>query len=224
MKVLLLSDIHGNYEALAAILAACSDYDRLLCLGDVVGYYGQVNEVVETLIERKAIGVRGNHEQMLKHRALGVSEAVQHGLDLAEHALTGANRAWLEALPLTLGLELAGRTFLLVHGSPWQPVDEYLYPDSAKLGALDEFAYEAICWGHTHREVILRSPEGRWLLNPGSVGQSRTQRGKAMAISLDTETMEPQLLCVPYDIEPVMVATEKFRPAPWARKSLGGQE
>lgn len=221
MKILLLSDIHGNYEALAAVLRACPDFERLICLGDVIGYYAQVNEVVEALMERKAIAVRGNHEHMLMHGFADVPEAVRFGLEVAAQKLTPRHRAWLEGLPLTQGVELGGRSFLLVHGSPWRPIDEYLYPDSEKLNALDDFGYDAICWGHTHREVIRQTAGGRWLLNPGSVGQSRTQRGKALALVLETESMAATQLVLPYPSERVVAVTEKLGAGDWVRRSLG---
>jgi diadenosine tetraphosphatase ApaH/serine/threonine PP2A family protein phosphatase len=190
MRFLIVSDIHGNREALEAVLAdAQGDFDRVLCLGDIVGYGADPNFVVDWVRANVSDIVRGNHDRACS----GLSPYSDFSPNAATAAewtsdrLSPENRAFLRALP---GGPLAIDDFDLVHGSPREE-DEYLVDrhDVAKIRA---WIHSPLSFfGHTHLQggFELRGPRGlkhinpqryltirrghKYLVNPGSVGQPR---------------------------------------------------
>jgi predicted phosphodiesterase len=205
MRILVLSDIHANLAALEAVLAHAGQYDALWSLGDIVGYGPDPNACIERLAAWSSTAIAGNHDW-----------AVLGKLDLADfngdarkanlwtrEQLTPASLAYLESLPEMRVLE----GYTLVHGSPRAPVWEYLiYPNVAKAS----FAHFStpVCWvGHTHLPVVFRDlpdssqcqasrpaeeaplalDDGRYIVNPGSVGQPRDGDARASYAILDTE-------------------------------------
>lgn len=222
MKILLISDIHGNHEALKALLAASPPFDLLICLGDICGYYPQVNEVIAELRSHPLIALRGNHDEMTLHGDISaLAEPVRFGIETARAELRPEHHDWLAGLPPKRETELGGRRFLLVHGSPWDPLNEYIHADSPRLPEIAALPFDIVAWGHTHREVLRREPGPRLLINPGSVGQSRTHRGQASAALLCTDRMEATPLLVPYDPEPIITACRVLGAGGWVEKSFG---
>ena len=222
MKILLTSDIHGNHEALKTLLAATPPFDVLVCLGDITGYYPQVNEAAALLRSHPLIALRGNHDEMtLCGDISALAEPVRFGIATARAELLPEHREWLAELPAKREVELGGRRFLFVHGSPWDPLNEYINADSPKLPEIAALPFDVVAWGHTHREVFVRQPDGRWLINPGSTGQSRSRRGHACAVHFCTETMSAIQLAVPYDPTPVIAACHALGAGGWVAKSLG---
>jgi len=196
--------------------------DAVLCLGDVLGYYCQVNEVIDTLRAINAVCIRGNHDQMvLDEGQVSPDDAVRFGIEVARRTLTPQNRSWLAQQPLALALSLDGYRALLVHGSPWDPLNEYVYSDSPRLRELESFQYDAIAWGHTHRECLIKTARGRWLINPGSVGQSRTHRGYACGVLLSTRHRSARIVRVPYPAGRLVAECERLGAGLWVRRSLG---
>jgi predicted phosphodiesterase len=217
MRCLVLSDVHGNANALRAVLDAVAGdrVEHILCLGDTVGYGPFPNECVETLRDLGAVTVIGNHELL----ALGWLPADRSG-DLArrttpwtQEALTASVRAYIEALPRHARVG----DVLLAHGSPDDP-QEYVRGGERARGLLDGLGTARILLlGHTHepwafgagRGTLLRGPRTRLvrldptqrhLLNPGSVGQSRDRTLAARFLVLDTERAKADFRAVPYDV------------------------
>jgi predicted phosphodiesterase len=197
MRCAIISDIHGNLDALEAVLADAGDVDGLWCLGDLVGYGPQPNECIAALIERRAQCVAGNHDWA----AIGKMDTAEFNPEASEAAqwtgaqLTPEHRAYLQALPTQL---VAGEQgdFTLVHGSPRDPVWEYLTHLSAARLSFSYFRTPYCLVGHTHVPLVFRHPlsadvagdyetiapeQGkalpldarRMIANPGSVGQPR---------------------------------------------------
>lgn len=196
MRYLILSDIHANLEALEAVMAAADaeGYDRIVCLGDTVGYGADPNACVEWVRGHAASVIRGNHD-----RACAGLEDLDWFNPVAKSAvmwtmgiLTRENRTWVEQLPRG---PVMVNGFEIVHGSPVDE-DEYvcqLAEASQLSGYLDA---SVTFFGHTHiqggfsfhrtgvrkipqlafdeqrREVTLET-DARYLINPGSVGQPR---------------------------------------------------
>ena len=183
MRIGIVSDIHCNAPGLERALALMGDVDELICAGDAVYQYRFSNDVVRLLRERGARVILGNHEEVL----LG-----PHG----ERARAGENvdrreLAWLAEQPLELRTRLNGRSLHVVHGSPWEPRKEYLYPHSAALSRFAEHDADIVILGHTHYQMARRV--GRTLvINPGSAGESRDPRnGFQLSYAvLDTEGEE----------------------------------
>lgn len=188
MNILFISDIHANYQALNALKEDIESADRVLCLGDIVGYHSEVNEVIDYLRSLShLICILGNHDAfMLQGCPPTLSSHVKYWIDYANYVIRPDNRKWLSALPLTWAGYLENWTYLLTHGSPWNPLSDYLYADNPKLHQLDTFNYDVISFGQTHRTFI-KEDKKPILINPGSIGQSRDRHGFACALAFNTK-------------------------------------
>src|SRR5579875_213993 len=100
MRALVVSDIHGNLQALEAVLAAAGDWDQLWNLGDAVGYGANPNEVIEVLRARAAVNVRGNHDRVCAGltSSHGFNPVAAQAAEWTHAALTPENLAWLKAV------------------------------------------------------------------------------------------------------------------------------
>jgi putative phosphoesterase len=222
MRLAIISDIHANFEALRALADDLAGADRVLCLGDLVGYYCQVNEALDYVRGLDALCVIGNHDSFLLHGCPpDAPPAVQFGIEFADRVIANDHRQWLSGLPLVWAGIIDGRSFLLTHGSPWRPLDDYLYSDTPALGQLDAFAYDVIAFGQTHR-AFWRLDRKPYLLNPGSIGQSRDARtrGYACALMLDTATMAVEPLERAFDVGWVMDLATRNGAGIWVSKHL----
>lgn len=155
MRALILSDVHANLEALTAVLAAAEGlFDQLWNLGDLVGYGGSPNAVVELLRPLETVVVRGNHD-----RVCSGGGSLQHFNPVARAAalwtreeLTPDNRAWLEALPkgpVNPTEDLAAVPALCVHGSPLDE-DQYILSMRDAWPSLNQMRQPITFFGHTH--------------------------------------------------------------------------
>lgn len=213
MKLALLGDVHGNADALRAVLcAACeAGVQEILNTGDMVGYYHHPDEVVAQLRAWPGHSVRGNHDDMLApaaadpaHLAL-LSAKYGQGLSLALERLTPDARTWIEALPRSRVLDYDGYRILLCHGCPWD-TDYYVYPDApeALLQRITDAAgpqIDLVVLGHTHYQTIWHR-NGPKIVNPGSVGQPRDRKPGAAWALLDTQTGRIDLRRQAYDTSP----------------------
>jgi predicted phosphodiesterase len=243
VRLAVLSDVHGNFAALAAALRAARRMgaDRVLCLGDLVGYGPHPNECVARLRELDALAVAGNHDLMAVDRAEHhASTLAARTLDWTRAVLDADARAYLTALPLQLEV---GAWIVMAHGGLGDPA-RYVWPGAgaaAELRALERLAPRAglLLLGHTHQalaygersrtqlvggrgRVSLGTSE-RFLLNPGAVGQSRQWSAAARVLVLDLERRTARFVAAPYDVAPVRDALRRLglppdachrRPAP----------
>jgi len=220
MRIAFLSDLHANMDALGVLADDIASADAVVCLGDFVGYYCQVNEVIDAV---RGIGVRcvlGNHDHFLLHGCPPtVPPAVAWGIAYAARVITAENRAWLASLPLVWGGNIGGRAMLLAHGSPWRPLTDYLYPDSAALAGLSAFDFAVVALGQTHHALVRQEGEV-CVLNPGSAGQSRDIPAHACMAMLDTETFAVERIARPYDPARTMARAREAGAGPWITKHL----
>ena len=227
MRIGILSDVHANLPALDAVLTALGEVDALWQLGDVVGYGPHPDEVVERLRERGAIGVQGNHDTA----ALGggdveyFNSAARQALEWTRERISSATRAWLAALPER---RTEGEV-TLVHGSPREPIWEYVLTGSVARASFAAFESSWCLHGHTHIPAAwildrgrisllepepgetLRLEQGRFLVNPGGVGQPRDGDPRASALVHDTEAGTLTWLRIPYPIAEVQAAMRAAR-------------
>ncbi len=158
MRIAVLSDVHANLPALDAVLAAIGAVDAVWHLGDVVGYGPHPDEVVGRLRSSGAVGVRGNHDAA----AIGGAEIdwfnpdARRAIEWTGARLAPETRSWLAALPERLELDAA----TLVHGSPRDPIWEYMTSRSDALANLDAFDTPYLLHGHTHVPVAFRERDG----------------------------------------------------------------
>lgn len=222
MRIAVLSDIHSNLVALDAILAHLGTVDAVWHLGDVVGYGPEPDGVVARLAEIGASGVLGNHDAA----ALGGPEIewfnpeARAAIEWTRDVIGTQTRAWLTALP-----EVAVKDDItLVHGSPRDPLREYVTSMGIARAAFDDISTRHALHGHTHVPVawILEDgrldlfrpddgssidlADGRSLLNPGSVGQPRDGDPAAACLVLDTDAARVTWHRVAYDVGSVQAA------------------
>jgi predicted phosphodiesterase len=211
MRYLILSDIHANVTALdAALEAANGRWDKVLCLGDVVGYGPDPNEVIDRVRKLDALAIRGNHDKA----GSGIANAddfnpVARNVALwTRDQLRPENRKWLEELP-TGPVSVEG--FSLVHGA-FRDEDEYVFaPAQALEGLLDAPSPITFLVGVLHfkpgadslSSSLTIEPGTTYLLNPGSVGQPRDGDTRAAFAIADIANNSIEFWRVPYDIEAV---------------------
>jgi len=179
LKIALISDIHGNNEALSAVLEAIAaeGCDHIVCLGDVATLGPQPRQVLENLRQVRADFIMGNHDAALLHpRMLAqyrIAAPLKPDIQWCLDQLDPQEISFLEEFDDCRQLELApSQKLLAYHGSPRSNI-ENVYPD-APVQSLREifssFSVQFMAGGHTHIQM-LRNFDGRWLINPGSVGQ-----------------------------------------------------
>lgn len=204
MRIGVISDIHSNLPALRAVLKDMGRVDELLCAGDLVGYASQPNEVVELC--RGIPTVMGNHDYASVTGEVGWfnPSARRAALWTRDH-LTEASRKYLRSLPEELRLTREGVRLYMVHGSPRDPLFEYVFPDLPQHSLLElvrRVEAEVIVLGHTH-VPMRRLIQGKLVLNPGGVGQPRDRDPRASYLVLEVEEgeVEVEFRRVEYDIE-----------------------
>lgn len=194
--IALISDIHGNFVALEQVLRAIDELGitEIYCLGDIVGYYPQVNEVCDELRHRGVKCLTGNHDwYMLADSFCPRSQTVNDTIGYQKKIITKENLTWLQSLPAHL--EYNGLS--MVHGGWTDPIDEYVEPSAeyfAKVGG------KFFASGHKHVQR-LEDYGDKVYCNPGSVGQPRDGDNRAAFATWDGEKFE--LHRVAYDFEKV---------------------
>ncbi|MBI3048283.1 MAG: metallophosphoesterase family protein [Acidobacteria bacterium] len=230
MRYLILSDIHANLEALEAVLASAARYDKVLLLGDYVGYGADPNAVIERVRALPAEAViRGNHDKVAAGIAdvEGFNHIAREAITWTSTVLTPANRDWLAALPQ--GPALVDASVEICHGTPFDE-DVYVFDDLDAVRSL-RAARRLLClYGHTHVPAVFRlgmgdagggpssatldligPPRGasftlaldgqsQYLVNCGAVGQPRDGDPRAAYGVVDTETGSVVIQRVSYDV------------------------
>jgi putative phosphoesterase len=189
----IISDIHGNHVALAAVLARLDEMDvsEIICLGDVGGYYCEINECCETLQARKIFTLMGNHDWYLATgESCPRSNSVNVCLDYQRSVISDTNKEWLQSLKP----EACINDLNIVHGGWIDPLDEYMVP-STEYFSRHQGRYFAS--GHTHVPCLWTGDDKAYC-NPGSVGQPRDGDPRASFAILNRSGFE--LHRVEYDI------------------------
>lgn len=221
MKIAVLSDIHSNGEALAAVerILEARRVDQVYHLGDLVGYNADPEFCVQWADEQAAGGILGNHDAVACGKAGGErfnSPARIAALWSMDH-LSPPSLEYLKSLPDRLIVE---KELLLVHGAPSDP-DRYLFTLDDAVEELDALTEDPVLrvafFGHTHvPAAIIRRRDGSTvsvtpreyrlkegeiaLLNPGSVGQPRDRNPWSSFLVFDTRTLAASWVRTPYDI------------------------
>jgi diadenosine tetraphosphatase ApaH/serine/threonine PP2A family protein phosphatase len=219
MRVAVISDIHSNLHALESALA---DIDaegvaEIWCLGDVIGYGPRPNECCDLVRERAAHSLCGNHDLAV----LGTVDVAEFAGDAGRaarwtaHELGAEQRAWLGTL------QPQGRAdgAELFHGSPRDPVWEYVLSEHVAMAALEATEAPLVLVGHSHVALALVAEDAfvqgglarggtvlelgsqRWLVNPGSVGQPRDGDPRAAWLLADLDAGVATFRRIAYDVE-----------------------
>jgi predicted phosphodiesterase len=232
VRYLIVSDLHGNWQALEAVVReAAGGYDQALCCGDLVGYGAQPNLVVDWVRANCVVVVRGNHDKVSTGQEdLEWFNPVARAAALwTQQNLTPANIEYIRGLPKGPVL-LDG--FQVLHGSPFDE-DEYVMAAGEAGQAFGYLESRLAFFGHTHmqggfiwnhsrvetipatsprsrRQVMEVDPECGYLVNPGSVGQPRDGDPRAAYALYDSDARTVTYCRTPYD---VAAAQEKIRGA-----------
>lgn len=220
MKVAILSDIHGNNYALAEVLKAASEEgaEKLLFLGDIVGYYYYPGKCLEMLSDWPYEIIKGNHEEILQdlynHKIDSDAIKKKYGSahNLALNDLDKETLEWLFNLPIQKSVTIDGVSFQMNHGSPWS-IDEYIYPDAPveKLEKCNSDEHDFVLMGHTHYQFSFQCKKSV-LINCGSVGQSRQKGGMANWAMVDTKDKSFEMKATPYDTSELLTEIQKTDP------------
>ena len=230
MRYLVISDIHANLTALETVLSDAGSFDRIWCLGDITGYGPDPNECIMRLREYPLTSLAGNHDWAV----LGKVDLDGFNLDAraaclwTRMRLTPENRVFLESLPIKI--EEDGYT--LAHASPSEPVEEYVLDALAAEYNFTRFATRVCLIGHTHWPIAFLQPDGaprvclqvrplvhrpfklaggRWLINPGSVGQPRDGDPAASYALLDIETGQWEYRRASYPVKEVQQRMKQYK-------------
>lgn len=220
MKHLILSDIHGNLEALRAVLddADPGSFDSIICLGDCVGYGASPNECVCTLRELPHMSaVLGNHDSAVVNRSERnyLNPVAVAGIEHSDRELDGDGRRFLESLPMVIDSD---PNTIFVHASPFRP-EKWVYVMDP-MDAADAFqvmSHSVAFIGHTHFPAIYSDSgtvekfaagakvplgvNGKRIINVGSVGQPRDGDPRAAYVVFDDEERRAEMVRVSYDID-----------------------
>jgi diadenosine tetraphosphatase ApaH/serine/threonine PP2A family protein phosphatase len=222
MRTLIISDVHANLAALNAVLTAAEPYDRVWCLGDVVGYGPDPNECIERIQALPMLKcIKGNHDAAILGdidiRAFNFE--ARASLEWLQEQLRPEHVRWLESLETRLVFD----DITLVHGSPRSPIWEYITDVYVAHENMRAFETQICLVGHTHlpiifkmtgenintTKLILQAPEEPFsldhksIVNPGSVGQPRDHNPKASYMIYDDESDQWVYHRVDYDIDAV---------------------
>jgi predicted phosphodiesterase len=207
MKLIIISDIHSNLEALKGFLRFSeatfqkNDFE-MVCLGDIVGYGPYPSECLEFVRDKCEAVVRGNHERMVLNvgNRKNASSLARKAIEWTEGHLLESQKEYLCSLPEEAVLESG---VLLTHGSPLDP-DEYVFKRSNAIKVIEELRRRdiSLCFfGHTHLPGIFDEkgaffyqnewefflePGSHYLINPGSIGQPRDGNNKGSFCEYDS--------------------------------------
>jgi len=204
-RIAVISDIHSNLEALQEVLSHVGDME-VYCLGDVVGYGANPNEVVEALREREVLTVLGNHDHAAVTGETGMfSTRAAMAAIWTTKVLKPSNLAYLRALPKERRLRLGDAEGYVTHGSPDDTLWEYVDPRTHEQlfgHYLEKLQVQFIGLGHTHVPFV-SDKTGGTVFNPGSVGQPRDgdRRASYAVVSVAGEAVKVGHFRVEYDYE-----------------------
>ena len=221
MAVLILGDVHANLAALEAVIDAAGEVDAIWCLGDTVGYGPQPNECVSTIRARSSATLVGNHDL----GCLGAISLANFNREARIANEWNGEQLTPEHRDYLLGLEPIQRIddqVTLAHGSPRDPVWEYLLDTESAAASLNHFHTQVCFVGHTHqpaiytaddreeeqcgvsiptdRMVLQLKPDKRYIINAGGVGQPRDGDSRAAFALFDREAQTVTFRRVIYNI------------------------
>ena len=215
-RLAVISDIHGNYPALRSVL---DDIERvgieeIICLGDVVGYYCQVNECIDLIREKGICCLLGNHDYYMISGTCCDSKTVKMCIDYQKKIISEENLNWLRTL------------------KPYYDTDESSYRHGGWNDAIEErisvfdfswvegFSQKMFFSGHTHKQVIqIDGKSARAYCNPGSIGQPRDDDPRSAYVIVHPDR-RIELKRVEYDIDEIVNKMKEANQGDWIWKGL----
>ena len=215
-RLAVISDVHGNYPALRAVLDDIdkNNVEEIICLGDVVGYYCQLNECIDLIRERGIICLLGNHDYYMISGTCCESKTVKMCIDYQRTIIRDDNLKWLKSLkPDYDTKELSFR-----HGGWSDAIEQRIKVFDFNL--VKNFPQNLFFSGHTHVQGVQQDEfVGKVYCNPGSVGQPRDDDPRA-AYAIVNEDKTIILRRVEYDIDEIVKQMKQANQGDWIWKGL----
>jgi putative phosphoesterase len=196
MQIAFISDIHGNYDALKAVLKNIRKLriNKIYCLGDIVNYYYEPHKCINIFIKKKVESIKGNHENIFfkilkdKKKINYYSKLYGNSININLKKLKKKHINFLKETKKTLTIKIKKLKIILAHGSPWSS-NTYIYPNfTTKIkNSLAKYKADYIFLGHTHIPMNIKINKKTSVINPGSVGQPRNRCNNACWAIFDTE-------------------------------------
>ena len=205
MRIGILADIHGNIFAFEKVIKSLKkeELDMYIFSGDICGYYYYQDEIIDVLRGMENLKcIAGNHDRFfletLKDPSLAIAYEEEHGksLSLLKDKIKEDNLSFIKGLSDKWVSDEYG--IAVFHGSPWDHLNEYIYPDSS-FEKFEDLPYRYIILGHTHHPMDV-SVGGVRVINPGSCGQPRDYNEPSYAV-LDTERDLVEIRRIKYDVD-----------------------
>ncbi len=231
MKILIISDIHSNLEALISVINATrkESFDLKICLGDIIGYGPDPDQCIKILEKENFISIKGNHERMLidKNLRIFANKIAREAIEWTDENISTKSRIFIE----NLKNDYFYNEILFVHGSPKEP-DEYILRKSIAINNIEYLKEKEIhlCFfGHTHIPIIFFENgeflykidekihldiEKFYLINPGSVGQPRDKNPAASYCIFDDKDFSFIFKRTEYNISRTVEKIEENRLPP----------
>ena len=205
MKLGFLSDAYGNPIALATCLQALQglQVERIYYLGDAVGYFPGEGELLELLRAASVVCQKGNHEAMLLGAiSLASNRERISRIGAARARLSTIDYEFIASWPEQRVIDVGDKRLLLVHGSPENQLEGYVYPDD-NLSRFDGLSYAAVFMGHTHHPFV-SDRHGMLVVNVGSCGLPRDQ-GDLLAFAVyDSDSHRCEVLRIHIETQRVV--------------------
>jgi len=188
MRIAIISDIHGNYDALKAVLKDIKKIkiNKIYCLGDIVNYYYEPHKCIDIIKKKKIKSIRGNHENIFlktlknKKNQKYYSRLYGNSININLKKLRSKHIIFLKRLKKKLTIEIGNNKIIFAHGAPWSE-NTYIYPNFKNKikNNLAKYKADYIFLGHTHLPMNVKINKKTSIINPGSVGQPRNKCNNA---------------------------------------------
>jgi predicted phosphodiesterase len=219
-KLLVISDIHGSMDALEALNERLdlNDVEKILCLGDMVGYGPEPNEVLTQLREWNAECVLGNHDAaVLSDRGVDLDEHFMGSnkamLRLTRELIDGENYHWLQSLPFVSRGTIDGYAYIASHSNPLNPTSWERIVDVNRCQQLltQIEADITLCFlGHTHQSGIVTGEHMRMVVNPGYMFHAKSPFSQPSFFIFDTATSTYDVEYLDFDIDPIISKLQRL--------------
>jgi len=201
-----IADVHSNLEAFKKVLPKIKNAELVLNAGDIVGYNAKPNECVDVIRKSKIKSVLGNHDHAcITGDTDGMNPIAAEAAAWTRKRLGDDGMKCLRKLPEKLEIVYKGKSIVVLHGSPADPINDYVFPWTLER-IFEKFLKDAkadiLILGHTHVPFVKKLECGM-VVNPGSVGQPRDHNRDASYALIDVIRMDAKIFRVDYDIPKV---------------------
>jgi putative phosphoesterase len=215
MSIAVISDIHGNFPALQAVLSHIEKEkaDTIYCLGDLVGYYCMIDEVIETIRSLNIKTLLGNHDYALLYNegVIPRSKTCTNILTRQLKEIKKENLDFLKTVEKSFEFNYSDKNFFCVHGGLEDNIDEYIHVIDESYFEKNNFIHDVLLSGHTHiqRNEVIGTKR---YLNPGSVGQPRDGNPAASYLLLSGNSYEHKRVTYNIDLIAAEMKARNYEP------------